>query len=158
MSCKFGRQSSKLYLQCRFQWFNRSCNSGVHWRVHGCVNSFGGAEEIFPCIVFVYVLLNNNRYCFKSFISPACIPPPAISCQVPSGYNCGAVSGGSSTTTCASPSCDNGYSGSPSAGAAACTTGTGYWSLSGCTGRLRLKCVTRGTRRFRRTCFFRQPC
>ena len=83
-------------------------------------------------------------------------PPTAISCQVPSGYKCGAVSGGSTTTTCASPSCDNGYSGSASTGAAVCTTGTGYWSLSGCTGRLRLKCVARGTRRFRRTCFVRQ--
>ena len=72
-------------------------------------------------------------------------PPAAISCQVPSGYQCGAVSGGSSTTTCASPSCSNGYSGAASAGAAACTTGTGFWTLSGCTGRLRLKCVTRGT-------------
>ena len=77
MSCKFGRQSSKLYLQCWFQWFNCSCNSGVHWRVHGCVKSFGGAEEIFPGMVFVFcfplaIITILLQAIYKSSLHPPC--------------------------------------------------------------------------------------
>ena len=60
----------------------------------------------------------------------------AVNCQVPTGYQCGSVSGGSSTTTCTSPSCASGYSGSPIGGATVCTSGRGSWSLSGCSGTL----------------------
>ena len=65
-----------------------------------------------------------------------------VSCIVPTGYQCGSVSGGSSTITCASPSCAAGYDGSPAGGSTSgCTTGTGSWSLSGCSGRRSLECV-----------------
>ena len=59
--------------------------------------------------------------------------------QGPLGYVCdGSVSSGSYTTTCASPTCtSNAFSVAPvTGGDTRCTTGTGSWALSGCSGRL----------------------
>ena len=62
------------------------------------------------------------------------IQPTAVSCLVPTGYMCEWRT--DSALTCAPAYCADGYEGGALGGSETCTSATGSWELSGCTGRL----------------------